>query len=97
MGMFDDVKCLYRPGYVTPPAGGGAPRGGSRAALDARGEIAEFLDANLARPQSMSGDERQAQLDDALTTMTVAERVFVEIEMQERRRAMYSSDYDPLR
>lgn len=92
-----DIRCLYRPGIEPPGRGGGAPVGHGRDAQEARGNLAGFLDAALPRSIYADNVARQNQIEQSIETMTPAERVFLEIEMQERRRAYYSSDYDPLR
>jgi hypothetical protein len=91
------VRALYRPGIEPPGRGGGAPSGPGRPAQDARRELLEFLDFTLMRPLYFNDSQRAEQLEQALTTMTPADRVFIEIEMLQRKGTLYSSDYDPLR
>lgn len=92
-----DVRCLYRPGVEPPGRGGGAPSGPGRPAQEARRDLGEYLDSVLMRPLWSSNQDRSGQIESALDTLTPAERVFLEIEMQQRRGSFYSADYDPLR
>lgn len=94
--MTNDVRCLFNPGREIPRPGNGAPRGAGRAAHDARINLEEFLDANLQRPLTLSNSDRSKQLEQSLDTMTQAERVWLEIEMQSQTPATYSVDYDAL-
>jgi hypothetical protein len=94
--MTDDVRVLYRPGRGHMSAGDGLPRGKSPAAKQARAEMADFLDASLMRPLWSSNEHREAAIFQALETMTIPERMFIELEMRERERVVHSFDYDPL-
>lgn len=92
-----DVRCLSRPDRITIAAGNGAPTGVSKPANAARQNIADFLDASLMRPLYFNDGQMQERIDTAMTTMTQAERVFLELEMQSRSRVMHSFDYDPMK
>lgn len=92
-----DVRCLWRPTDERFVQGNGAPRGASRTILDARRNLGEFLDGNLMRPLYFTDQDQTARVESALDTMTQAERIHIEIEMQSRAQTMYTSDYDPLR
>ena len=91
-----DVRLLHR-GVPTPLPSDGAPRGGLPSSVEERTRLAEFLDGALMRPLYFSQQQQRMRVDDALSTMSRAERVYLEIEMSERARASHSFDYDPLR
>lgn len=96
--MSDDVKLLYREGQADREViGWGAPRGNSKESLIARNQIAEFLDAALIRPLHFDEQQQMARVEQSLNTMTIAERIAIEIEMTERTKVFHSYDYDPLR
>ncbi len=88
---------LYRSGRDPAPPSTGAPQGQSRAAQEARRELGDYLNDVLMRPLYFDDLQRMAQIEEALTTLTPGERVFLEIEMLERRGDLYTVDYDPLR
>ena len=73
------------------------PQGPTKEALLARSSLGQFLEANLMRPLYFNDQEAQSRVEDALDTMTLAERIAIEIEMQSRNAAVHSFDYDPLR
>ena len=50
----------------------------------------------MMRPLHASDDDFQQRVKAETDSMTLAERVFVEIEMTQRNRTFYSADYDPL-
>ena len=83
---------LYRPGSGPRPRGDGAPTGHGLPVMEARRGLADYLDANLSRPLYVSDVARAADLETALDTMTLAERVYLEIEMQSRAKVMFSAD-----
>lgn len=96
--MSDDVKLIYRAGDDTPrPLANGAPRGNSKESIIARNNLGEFLDAVLIRPLHFDESQQMQRIEHSLNTMTRAERVYLEIEMTQRARAVHSFDYDPLR
>lgn len=92
-----DVRCLSRPGTAPPPRTNVVPRGPNKQVLLARDTLGQFLDANLTRPLTFSDSEAQERVEFALDTMTLAERIAIEIEMQSRNAVVHSFDYDPLR
>jgi hypothetical protein len=95
--MSDDVKLIYREGmHDLDVPGYGAPRGNTRESLVARNSLAEFLDATLLRPLYFSEEQQMARVEQSLNTMTIAERIAIEIEMTERSKVFHSFDYDPL-
>jgi len=95
--MNDDVRCLFRPGVEPPGRGGGAPSGAGRMQQEARRELGDYLDAVLMRPLNATDHDRSQQIETSLDSMTPAERVYLEIEMQGRKGSLYTADYDALR
>lgn len=96
--MSGEVRCLSRPGdVVRSPNGGGMPIGTSAAAIEARENIADFLSVLLPKPVWFSPQQLRKRDGDALETVTPAERIHLEIEMQSQARQMHSFDYDPLK
>lgn len=85
-----EVRPLYRPNRESAPRGITLPR-------DDHDKIGQFLDATLMRPLWSSVADQDSAINNALDTLTFPERVFIELEMRDREREMYSSDYDPLR
>ncbi len=92
-----DVRAVYRPGREPPGHGHGAPSGASALARAARANLGECLDAALPRPLYATDADRHGQIEGALETMTLPERIILELEMQSRAANFYTSDYDPLR
>jgi hypothetical protein len=88
----DDCRCIHRANRIDMPPTSVAPRN----AAD-RQEIADFLGAKLMKPLHHSIQQHQLSVEQALNTMTLAERVYLEIEMTERARVVHSYDYDALR
>lgn len=86
------VRCLYRPGNEPIPRTNVVPR---RSADDVRNTLGQFLDATLTRPLFFDDQQQAQRVEDALDTMTLAERITIEIEMQSRNAAVHSFDYDP--
>lgn len=108
--MSDLLRVLYRPGYEQLPAGGGMPKGNSKEAQKALGQIGEYLLAHRLKPVPLrelsAADLRMGVRggglsdEDVLQTMdamTISDRIHLEIEMIESGGASYASDYDPLR
>jgi hypothetical protein len=92
-----DVRVLFDPNRRTFPPANGAPKAIGRAGTEARHHLGEYLDAVLHRPLAFNDEQAHARVETALDTMTRAERVYLEIEMQSRARILHSFDYDPLR
>ena len=92
-----EVRALYRPNREAAPLGDGLPDAYSKADKEARAEIGGFLDAVLMRPLWSSDGDRNVAIIQALETMTIPERVFIELEMRDRQKSFYTSEYDPLR
>ena len=91
------TRLLYNPAYVPPAPSNGAPKPIGKAATEARNQLGEYLDANLTRSLYSSDADRAKQIETSLNTMTPTERVFLEIEKQERTKVFHSFSYDPLR
>lgn len=91
------TRCLYRSDREISPPGNGAPRGHGKPVLEARLQLADYLDVHLTRPLHFSAAQNAQRVETALDTMTQRERVFLEIEMQDRDKVMHAFDYDPLR
>jgi hypothetical protein len=86
------VRLLFQPGRESASLTNTVPK---RSSDRARETLGQFLDAQLIRPLYFN-DEMQAQrVEDALDTMTLAERITIEIEMQNRNAVVHSFDYDP--
>jgi hypothetical protein len=92
-----DVRVIFNPNRVVLPPSDGAPKAVGRAGTEARHQLGEYLDAVLPRPLYFDDQKNHARVESALDTMTRAERVYLEIEMQSRSRVLHSFDYDPLR
>lgn len=97
MSARPETRCLHRPDDVIWPATNVVPRANNRASLDTRNTLAQFLDATMQRPVHFDDNRREAQINQIMNTMTLTERVFIEIEMQSRNATAHSFDYDPLR
>lgn len=88
------VRCLFRPGHEPAPRTNTVPK---RSSDRARETLGQFLDAQLIQPLYFNEEQEAQRVEDALDTMTLAERITIEIEMQARNAAVHSFDYDPLR
>lgn len=102
--MSGDTRAIYRPGRDRPPPGNAMPIGPTREAISERREIEEYLASQMLVPvetRELTGERggraSPRQVNEAMDTMTIAERIHLEIEMTQRGRALYSADYDPLR
>ena len=90
------TRCLFNPNRERYTPGDGAPKGNFPAARIARQALGEFLDANLTRPLYNSAAQNDQRVERELDSMTQAERVYLEIEMQARAKVFYSFNYDAL-
>lgn len=97
--MNPGVRLLHHPGDAPLPRTSVVPRAtfGNKQQLEVRGTLGQFLEANLMRPLWFDDSQQQGRIEDALDTMTLAERITIEIEMQSRFASVHSFDYDPLR
>lgn len=91
------VRCLSRPDRETWAKTNTVPQATTKAGADVRGTLSQFLQATLMRPLHFNEQKAQAQIETALDTMTLEERIAIEIEMQTRNAPVHSFDYDPLR
>jgi hypothetical protein len=91
------VRCLSRPGETVFPSTNIVPKGSNLEAIRTRNTLGQFLEATLMRPLHFDDTERETQINMALDTMTLTERVFIEVEMLSRNPIVHSFDYDPLR
>lgn len=91
------VRCLFRPGDMQWPRTEIVPRATSKQSVDTRNTLGQFLDATLMRPLWFTEQQQEQRITDALDTMTLAERIAIEIELQNRNANVHSFDYDPLR
>ncbi len=92
-----DVRCIWRPGYERFPRTNIVPAATTRAGLDARNTLAQFVAANTMRPLWSDEAQNEARVNETLDTMTLQERIAIEIEMQSRNANVHTVDYDPLR
>jgi hypothetical protein len=88
----EDCRCIHRANRVDMPTTNVAPRDPHD-----RQAMAEFLGAKLMKPLYHSAQQHHMSVEHSLNTMSHAERVYLEIEMTERTKAMHSYDYDALR
>jgi len=98
------VRALYRPGRSDAPlpAGNALPRGTSQAAQEAREAITDALTdpasgASMPRPLYATEDQYDALIAERMRTMTLAERIDIEIALTQRNARKHTYDYDPLR
>ena len=87
-------RCLFNSSRQKDLPGDGAPRGSGMRSIEARNRLAEFLDATLIKPLWL--DDQDARVEKALDTMSLSERVYLEIEMQQRAKVFHSFNYDSL-
>lgn len=92
-----DIRAIYRPGETRWPPTNVVPRGTNKSTLATRHTLGQFLDATMVRPLHFDDTHREAQINEALDTMTLTERVFIEVEMMARNAPVHSFDYDPLK
>jgi hypothetical protein len=98
------VRALYRPGRsnVPLPDGHAMPRGGGPIAREQREAIEALLTdpdeaAHVAKPLHATGDQYEVLVAERMRTMTLAERIDIEIALTQRFRRIHTFDYDPLR
>lgn len=92
-----DVRCLFRPSDTSYPLANGAKFPPTKEGREARRALGEYLDAHLQRPLHFNDTDADQRVETALATMTIAERVFLEIDMQRSIGNSHTCDYDPLR
>jgi hypothetical protein len=98
------IRALYRPGRsdVSPADGNAMPRGASPAAKQGRELIGELLtdptsDARVHRPFHATHEEYDQLVAERMRTMTLCERIDLEIRLTERFNRSHTYDYDPLK
>lgn len=93
--MTGPVRCLSRPDHAVWSETDVVSR--EPIQRESRGTLAQFVRATSMKPVHMSEGDHQKNIEDFLDTMTWAERITIEIEMQGRNAAVHSFDYDPLK
>jgi hypothetical protein len=95
------VRALYRPGRDPLPDGDGLPPPGHPASQEVHQEIGDFLsdpaNGRIARPLHADDNQYSELVNERLRTMTLVERIDIEIDLTQRFRCAHSFDYDPLR
>lgn len=91
------VRCLSRPDRVEWPKTDVVSQDPSPVPRAARAILGHFIRATSMKPLHMSEGEHQQNIENYLDTMTWAERIAIEIELQTRNAPVHSFDYDPLR
>jgi hypothetical protein len=86
-----DCRLLYRPDAPVQQQTS-VVRGAAE-----RERLGEFLSGALMKPLWHSAEEHHIAVEHSLNTMSIAERIAIEIEMTQRAKVMHSFDYDPLR
>lgn len=92
-----DVRCLHRAGAMPMPETNVVPRRDVPHQAEERDRLAEFLGDALMKPLYHSVQQHRQTVEQSLNTMTIAERIAIEIEMTERSKVFHSYQYDPLR
>ena len=94
------VRALYRPGRERLPDGDGLPprdfQPGQAAWQEAGDLLADPESGRLMRPLHADDQQYSELVNERLRTMTLTERVDIEIELTQRFRRAHSFDYDPL-
>lgn len=98
------TRALYRPGRNPDPLpdGNAMPRGHGQDAKEQREAIDALLTdpdeaAHVAKPLHATGDQYEVLVAERMRTMTLAERIDIEIALTQRFRRMHTFDYDPLK
>lgn len=91
------TRALYLPGRDVLPDGNAMPLGRGPAARAEYEEIRDEVAADTPRPLGMTEPQYDAMIAERLRTITMTERIMVEIALAERRSIVYGADYDPLR
>ena len=74
-----------------------APRANSEQGALERESLADFLSSALMKPLHHTAQQHRMNVERSLNTITLAERIAIEIEMTDRAMVMHSYDYDALR
>ncbi len=98
------ARALWRPSRSAAPLpdGRALPQGMSPEARAQREDIAAALadpecPAHVSKPLHATRDQYDALVAERMRTMTLAERIDIEIALTQRRRRVHAFDYDPLR
>jgi hypothetical protein len=91
------VRCLSLPDEVPMPRTNVVPKGNNRQSVQTRDTLGQFLDATLMRPLWFSEEQQNDRVNEAMETMTIAERIAIELEIQARAPTVHTFDYDPLK
>jgi hypothetical protein len=91
------VKCLHKPGSEPWPKTNIVPSDLSPNSRATRETLQQFVQANTMRPLWQNEAQRGRDVEDALDTMTIAERIAIELEIQTRAPTVHTFDYDPLK
>lgn len=91
------TRALYTPGRDVLPDGNAMPTGRGDAARAEYDEIRDAVITDTPQPLSMTTPDYDAMIAERLRTITLGERILVEIALSERRSFSFTSDYDPLR
>jgi hypothetical protein len=98
------TRALYRAGRPDVPLldGNAMPRGSSPAAKQGRELIGALLtdpasQARVHRPLYATHEEYDQLVAERMRTMTLAERIDLEIRLTERFNRSHTYDYDPLK
>jgi hypothetical protein len=92
-----DCRLLHRAGAPVQQQTGSAPGMSTACGAVERERLAEFLSGALMKPLWHSAQQHRMAVEHSLNTMSIAERIAIEIELTERTQVMHSFDYDPLR
>jgi hypothetical protein len=92
-----DCRLVLRANTSSPQRSSVAPNANTPQGAIERGHLAAFLSGALMKPLWHSSEQHRWTVEQSLNTMSIAERIAIEINMTEREQAMYSCDYDPLR
>jgi hypothetical protein len=91
-----DCRLLHRANAPVQQRTNVAPGMNTARGAVERERLAEFLSGALMKPLWHSAQQHHMAVEHSLNTMTLAERIAIEIEMMERAQVMHSFDYDPL-
>ncbi len=92
-----DCRLLYRADAPVLQQTNIAPDTSTARGAVERERLAEFLSGALMRPLWHSTLQHRVAVEHSLNTMSIAERIAIEIELTQRAQVMHSFDYDPLR
>jgi len=91
------TRALYQPGRDRLPDGNALPAGQGEADREQRELVHDQLVADTPKPLWTNEPEYDALIAERMRTLTLAERIDVELRIIERRKTMHEVDYDPLK